>query len=275
MTAPRAKRVIVDMDVEEISPVDEPAQEPATIRAHKNRTGAAPMADKTPAQYDAEITELQASNKRLAALASMTDDEKAYHRQLDVEDRPVFLGKSATDRQAEVKAARDADPEVYEAKTGKSKGRKFRKSEQALADMAQELDEQHDSKALVVEAGRKARIETRVKSFKHLTNDKNGLAVAIDAIDRLPEGEGKEAAWKMLEAANATATGRHEVFGEDAAGITVEVTAAEAKFKERVDAFATKNKISAEEAMARAPLEDRVAMKLMNDWRVAQKAAQN
>lgn len=273
-----AKRVILDLDLDYLSGVDLPAQEPATVRAMKGAPGAeSDKTMKTAEQLQAEIVELNKKLERAEKRATMTDAHKAFVKTLIGDDeREAFVSKSVADRDKQMKEAQDADPVVYESKR---LGKSWRKSQQDLADAMKELDDQHVEKAAVVETARKERVAKRVSSLNHLSDDEGGLTFIVDAIDKCQDEKVKKAANQALDGLNKAAELEQGAHGtrqtrKGATGPTGEADTAKKAFDDYVAEVATKKGISHAEAHVHCATIDAKGKKLNKAWKDAARAAQ-
>lgn len=266
------RRVITDLDLHFLSGVDRPAQEGATSRTIKNDKGAAMAATKTAEQYEAEMAELNKRLQRAEALAGMSDAEKAFMRGLDPDDRPAFVGKSATERAAVMKKAEDDDPEVYKSqRTGKS----YRKSQQDLADMAKRLDEAEEQKEEIAKTARTERIAKRVSELPNLSDDEGGLTALVDAVDKMADAKVKKAATAILDAINEQAGSFQRPHGVRKGGNeATDVAKAKQDFDNVLAEYAKRHNLSTTEAHVHAiEHNDPAVKKAQKAWRAAQKAA--
>lgn len=259
------KRVLTTLRLDHLSGVDRPAQEPATTRAIKSSSGD-PAMPKTPAEYDAEILDLQKKLKRAESLAAMSDAHKAFMRGLDPDERPDFITKSAADRDQVIKAAEAADPIVY---TSKRTTKSYRQSQAELADMAKQADEAHETSQEVAKAAKAERIAKRASDLANLSNDKGGLTALLEVVDGLPT-DVKKSISSTLDAVNAQAgdfQGAHGTKKNVQAGDT---SAARAEYETYVADVAKSRGISVAEAkLALVSEGDKKAKQLQKAWREA------
>jgi hypothetical protein len=272
----RVRRVLTTLDLEELSGVDVPAQEGATVRSIKNRNGAGDTAmNKTPEEYEAELAVMQKRLDRAEALAGMSDAEKAFMKGLDPDDRPVFVAKSRDGRAAQIKEAEASDPVVYESKrTGKA----YRRSQQDLADAVRERDEAIESQEEVAKTAKGERITKRVGDLCNLSDDEGGLTAIVVAIDDIKCAKTKKAAQSMLDAVNQAAGADMANRGTKATRVNKsgDTNSAKGEYDEYVAKYAKDNGISESEAKVKLiESGDKTMKRLQKAWRAAQGTSPN
>lgn len=109
----------------------------SSVKATKEPTDMDPK-DKQIADLTAAKESLTKSLESARRLATLTDSQRSHYGKLSIDDQAAFLAKSSLERDQVVKAALDADPVHYTAKSG----RVFRASERELGDMAKRMDDQ-------------------------------------------------------------------------------------------------------------------------------------
>ena len=267
----RKRRIITDLDLDFLSGVTLPAQEGATARTIKTAPGAA---GDIAMDKDAQIADLNRQLAKQKVLAGMTDAQKAFARNLDADEREVFIGKSAGEREKAIKEAEAADPVVY---TSVKTGKVYRQSQQDVADMAREADEARADRDEVAKAAKSDRIAKTVEKMANLSNDKNGLTEIVTAVDAIADATKKSAALAALEAANAAAGSTGASVGHsgrtEKTALSGDTSVAKESFDKYVDEYATKNNLSRAEALVKCVESDVKGRQLHRKWRDAQKPA--
>ena len=176
---------------------------------------------------DMQIQQLTAANGDLTKqidtykrLASLNDAQRAHYAKLSEEDRPGFLVKTSDERNAIIKAALDADPAYYTAKSG----RVYRTSERELGDMAKRLDDQ-DAEIAKANGERDNAMfaKTASESFGHIAlNKEKGDGVAlVKALHTIDNKDGqRDRVMTALKGADAALESGFEPQGADDAEVT-------------------------------------------------------
>jgi len=246
-----------------------------------------------------EIESLKAANKSLTEQLAkaqrfglLTDAQKAYLKSLPESDHDGFLAKSNVDREREIKAAVDADPIRYTAKSGKV----YRESQAELADMAKKLDESETEKAAATEKAADAGF-AKTASEKMARFGKTAAlhAKMLKAMSKGMTAEEFAEAVEMLDGVNTALEGNFEETGADNGG-SVDVAdggsgadpadaqpkigkggtlaQARAKLDKMAADYAAANKVRPEIAKARLLKNDKTAKGLYETIRTLQKQAQ-
>lgn len=151
------------------------------------------------AKAEAKVVETQAELATAKALASMNDEVTAYHSKLDEPAQVAFLAKSATERTAEVEAAKAEDPVVYKD----LEGHEYRKSEDVrLVAAIKRADVQTKKAQVANEAAEGAVLAKRAgDELARYPEAKGGAKVALlKAVDGIPDGDHRKAVGEMLKA---------------------------------------------------------------------------
>lgn len=210
-------KVLDEFELEEISTVDSPAQEPATFALFKNDSGAAgsqsttkgkdSMKDNEKAPEEGLQKQLEALKAELAiakARGTLTDEERAFCANLSDESAVEFVLKSVAERQKVLAAARDANGVIYTSDSGEE----FRKSDDPrLVRLAKAADEN----ARLAKAEREAREGEQLT--KRATEQLGGLpgslahkVALLKAIGTVSDSASRTAIEALLDAANAAMT---------------------------------------------------------------------
>lgn len=217
------KRIMREFRINEISAVDAPAQQGATVvlmkrndaskgdaaGLHKNPADttvetqeATAMSDDTK-KADERITELQAKLAAAEAVAEMTDAQKAHHKSLSADEAKAYLAKSNDERQriaeAAVAKANEANGVVYTA----ADGTEYRKSDDPkLVQLAKDRDA--DRKELAKERAEREneRLEKRADAeFNHLGGERPVRAAIVKALEGIDD-QHRDDAIRIVKAHN-------------------------------------------------------------------------
>lgn len=183
--------------------------------------------------------------KILKAFAQLTDDQVAHYRTLDAEGQEAFLGKSAPERAAIVKAALDADPVIEIG------GRKIRKSQDPTGLIEAAWREAESAKAAATanaeaaaEAALDARAGTVLKSYAGEAAVKRALLKAVEGI---ADQATRTAALAMLAKGGSAITMTTTTLGIGAGGTPIEGSA-EAELQKMAADHAAKTGVSVKKA---------------------------
>lgn len=142
----------------------------------------------------------------------LTAEQSAHYAKLSPADQAAFAAKSSADRDAEVKAARDADPVLYTTKDGTE----IRKSDGSIALMlAKQADAAADREALAAQREQQERatrqaseLAARAKTTLAGMHGADEVHVAIlGAIDSIADEKLRASALQSLNAWRVAATG--------------------------------------------------------------------
>lgn len=163
-----------------------------------------PNQDKV-AKAEARVAELEKSLARANALASLSDEQRAHFQGLSEAEQETFLGKSADERGAIVKAAQAADPVVYTANDGTV----FRKSDdERFVKMARRADEAEKRSAEALEKAESATFEKRAQDeLSHCPGEIGVRAAILKAVDGIKDDEQRKGAQAILKAADEALKG--------------------------------------------------------------------
>jgi hypothetical protein len=188
------------------------------------------------------MDELAKVRKMLATALVLTEPQRLYIAKLAPLDVEAFLALDAAARDAAVKAAEAADPEVYKTAGGLS----IRKSH---GPVAEQLARQHDAQAtqLATQAGELAvskakaeQVELEKRAGADLSHFAKGLhvrAAILKAIDGIADEAVRKEALEALRGANAALQTLGKPNGGDGGGDPVAKSALES-WNEGLAAFA-------------------------------------
>ncbi|MEE8609006.1 MAG: hypothetical protein V3S55_15485 [Nitrospiraceae bacterium] len=183
-----------------------------TVRTQESKT----MVDKTEkTEAETQVADLTAQLDRANKVSELNDVEKAYLAKLDDAAKDTFLAKSAEDRATEVeavvKAATDADPIVYTTKGGIE----LRKSAgEVLIALAKSNDELVAANKVLVASSESASYEKRVaEDFAHIPGDTATRVAMLKAIDGIEDKDQREAALNALKAQNEAMSKAFDTLG--------------------------------------------------------------
>jgi hypothetical protein len=176
--------------------------------------------------------------------------ERTFYSSLKVEDRPGFLAKSAEDRSAAMKAARDGvdgEEVVYKS----ADGTVFRKvDDPRLAAQARRLDDQDRRIAKMTDDAVLVELHKRADEvLGHLPGTTEQRAALLKAIDAIPDEAARDAA---LAAVKAGDLAQARVFKSLGTRTTPEETTAEAGLEKLAKSYQEKHPdLSYEQAYSR------------------------
>jgi hypothetical protein len=164
----------------------------------------------------------------LLALASLPTEQRDHVAKLAPTELETFLGKSATDRAADVAAAIAADPVVYETKAGVP----LRRSHGQLAiEQAKQLDAMGEELAKSKADAAKARFEKRAGDEIGFLKGETAVKVAVlKALDSIADEKIRGEAVAMLKGANAAMAETAKAQGANPGNATDNIDSPIAKF---------------------------------------------
>lgn len=186
----------------------------------------------------------------------LTEAQHAHYSKLSGDDADAFLAKSATEREAIVKAARDADEVIFK---GDLTGIEVRKSQ---GDFAKKLAEANEANAKAAKenaetiAKRDAELEIErltkrvAQDIGHLAGETAVKVAALRAIDSISDSAVREGALRMLKSADAFAKDAGIAKGVNPGEDASSGAAPQAQLDALITKHATDNKIARPEATA-------------------------
>lgn len=199
----------------EIAPLDpDEAAEPVAMRAPAVKADkAAPDPTPTTTTTTAAQEPTMDPKKLIKAFAAMTDEQVAHLRGLDEEGRLAFLEKSDAERVAIVKAAHEADPEVFKT----ADGRVIRKSMDPHGILVPALKAAEAAEAAAAAAVKKAarvELEKRTEKLtKHLPGTLEARCALVEAAEGIADPELRKGAVSAIAAADAAASPAFKMTG--------------------------------------------------------------
>lgn len=259
-----AKRIMREFKINEISAVDNPAQEGARAVLLKRddlaAKAASGSADETltvindqpeeKSMTDQNIETLKAELAKAQTLLAMSSDERAYYDGLGEKAQEAFLAKSADKRASEVKKSADAKAVVYEDADGNTY---TKADDQRLIDLAKARDELVREKQELAKSSKEAELAKRASELQHLPGDDATRIAILKSIDSIEDDAVREAAFTALKARDAGVAKAFEQVGH--AG-PPEKQSAEQKIEAMAKAYADEHKVTKAKAFAAVLLTD-------------------
>lgn len=248
------KKIMDEFEIDEISGVDRPCQEPAQsvlIKQAPEESGSlastasdsttnppTTMTEITQEQLDEAVAKSAALEAELAvakAVGELNDAERSHYAALAEADQPAFLAKSATERADIIKAAEATDAVVYKS----ADGTEFRASDdQRLVALAKQNDAyQKQVQKMAIEKA-EAGFKKAAEELDHLPGEEATKVAVLRAIATLPEDQ-QAAAHEMLKSHSdgaASAFSTNGVEGESKGTDSTELEALVNKYVEKNDA---------------------------------------
>ena len=155
-------------------------------------------------------TQLEAENARLSTIVNLSSEEREHFDGLPEGMRNAFLGKSASERQAEIVAKSDADPVMYTTMDGIE----IRKSAgDAFISIAKSNDELRKANAELTAAREQDALEKRAAELSHLPGSIQVRAALLKSAEGIADKELREGAIAALKSQNTSATSAFETYG--------------------------------------------------------------
>lgn len=216
------KKIISEILIKELSVVDAPTQEGATVILIKsNQTEKAKKMDKTTkmeteqgdlptVDSDKKVKELIDIVERLKQIISLGFAERKTYESMDMEKRENFLSSTTEQRSAITRAADESDPVVYTTLDGvamrKSVGEAMLSMYKSNDDLRKRLDA---SDAIILQKNLEERV---VVELPHMTGTVSDRAALLRAVDSMPEVN-RVGALSALKAQNTAMAKAFEIQG--------------------------------------------------------------
>ena len=235
------RRVMRQFKINEISLVDEPAQEPARISLAKRQYGGRDkMGDdkdqnkdvktdnadnkvdkdtqKTIDGMNEQLKAMQKEHERMARIVGLTSEDREYFDTIkEQKDQDAFLQKSLADRKLEredaQKKANDDDPVVYTTKDGVE----LRKSDGMAVVALSKANDAHIEKIEKLESNlERQKYEKRAEEeLANLPGTISERAAMLKAIEDMPDDKQREVALNALKASNEALAKNFDTMGVD------------------------------------------------------------
>lgn len=245
------KRIMREFKINEISAVDNPAQEGARAVLLKRDDLAAPVAsgsaDETltiindqPEEKSMtdQIETLKAELAKAETLLAMSADERSYYDGLGEKAQETFLAKSADKRSAEVQKSADAKAVVYKDADGNTY---TKADDKRLIELAKARDELVREKQELAKRAKEIELAKRADELKHIPGDDATRIAILKSIESIEDEAVRKAALAALKARDAGVAKAFEQVGH--AG-SPEKQSAEQKIEAMAKAYADEHKVS-------------------------------
>jgi len=220
------RRRMVKFEINEVSGVDEPAQEGADAvilkQADTSASTSPPAHDEaSPPKREDGMSDLLKAEERYTALTAENDilkqvvglspTHREHYEMLSEADRAKFLAKSTHERSAEIAEIAKADQVVYTTVDGVE----LRKSagETAIR-LAKRADEQAAEIAELRKSAEDARLAKRAdEELGHLPGSLEVRKAVLAAVDSIADDDARKGAFELLKAADTAHAGSFEAVG--------------------------------------------------------------
>lgn len=188
------------------NPAEDDPGNTTTSKDHPTMTQKNEDAVKVPEAVQKQLDELTQKNERLAAIVSLSPEQRAHFDTLKGEAQDEFL--ATEDKDAVIKNAESEDPVVYKTLSG----RELRKSAgEDMIEMAKELDaEKRQNLANQAIAKRADLVKRAGEELEHLTGSNDAKADLLGAVESLPT----EKRGPVLEILKSKDAGMQKAFSE-------------------------------------------------------------